>query len=215
MKMTGHRTSAGYHNELWLLLPTTVGDKWAAGMKMASGRWVYGAWHLPGEHHSLVLPFRVRDGCGFEQGLRIGMQRLFEKSLRRGQLHDPTEIHDRDAMAYVPDHAESVRNEEISQAEFILKPDQQVDHLRLDRYIQSRDRLVSDDEFWFERKGARNSQPLPLAPGKFVRVFDHVFRAQPDPLKESGDPFLALPSVQNTVIDEGLANDGTRGQLGV
>ena len=98
MKMTGHRTSAGYRDELWFLHPAAVGDKRAAGMKMASGRWVYGAWDLSREHPSLVLPFRVH-GCGLEQGLRIGMQRLLEKSFCRRQLHDATEIHDRDPMA--------------------------------------------------------------------------------------------------------------------
>jgi len=180
-------------------------------VKMASGRGVYGTWDLPRKRHALVLSFRIRDGCGIEQGLRIGMQRFLEKSFRRRQLHDLTEIHDRDPMAYVPDHAQSVGNEEIGQAELILKADQQVDHLRLDRYIQSRNRLVSDDEFWFERKGARNSQTLPLPPGKFMRVFDHVFRAQPDQLKESGDPFLPLPSIQHPVIDKGLADNGSRG----
>ncbi len=59
-------------------------------------------------------------------------------------------------------------NKQIGELKFPLKPDQKVDHLRLNGNIQRRDRLVTDNKLRVNRQRSRNPNPLSLSPGKFM-----------------------------------------------
>ena len=55
----------------------------------------------------------------------------------------------------VVDDAEVVRDEDVRQVELVLQVVEQVDHLRLDRDVERRDRLVRDDQLRVQGERAR------------------------------------------------------------
>jgi hypothetical protein len=59
------------------------------------------------------------------------MSRLLEDRGLLALLDDPAEVHDGDLVADVLDHGEIVRDEDVGQAELLLDPHHQVDHLGL------------------------------------------------------------------------------------
>ena len=61
---------------------------------------------------------------------------------------------------------------------------QQIDDLRLDRYIQGGDRLVTDDQLRLQCQSPGNADPLPLTSGKFVRVAVFMKGLQAAPLHD-------------------------------
>ena len=81
-------------------------------------------------------------------------------------------------MADVLHHREIVRDEEVGDAEFLLQVDHQVDHLRLHRHVERRDRLVGHDDVRVEGERARDAEPLALTAGEFVRIVAHLRRPQ-------------------------------------
>ena len=68
---------------------------------------------------------------------------------------------------------EIVADEEIGEAELLLQVDQQVEHLRLHRDVERRDRLVGDDQLGIDRERPGDAEALALAAGEFVRVLAH------------------------------------------
>src|SRR5205085_1185532 len=54
----------------------------------------------------------------------------------------------------MPNHAEVVRDEHVRQLEIVLQVFEQVEHLRLDRDVEGRYRLVRDDQLRPARKSA-------------------------------------------------------------
>ena len=77
---------------------------------------------------------RYRGAAGGRTGLALG------------QLDDRAEVHHRDAVADVADHAEVVGDEQVGQAELALQVREQVEDLRLDRHVERRHRLVADHQ---------------------------------------------------------------------
>jgi hypothetical protein len=55
----------------------------------------------------------------------------------RAHLHDLAEVHNRDAIRQVQDHVEIVGDEEIGEAEAEAEIHQEVQHLSLDRDVES------------------------------------------------------------------------------
>ena len=60
-------------------------------------------------------------------------------------------------------HAEIVRDEEIAHTELRLEIPEQIEHLRLDRDIQSGNRFIADDHGWLWRDRTRDRDALALA----------------------------------------------------
>jgi hypothetical protein len=90
------------------------------------------------------------------------VQRLTVQVGCRRELDDAAAIHHRDSMRDAPDDAQIVRDEEQSEALFALQLEQQLDELRLARYIEGADRFVSDDQSRPRRESARDSHALAL-----------------------------------------------------
>ena len=67
------------------------------------------------------------------------------------------------------DDAEVVRDEDVREVELVLQVVEQVDHLRLDRDVERRDRLVGDDQLRVQRERARDADALSLAARELVR----------------------------------------------
>ena len=74
------------------------------------------------------------------------------------------------------DHGKIVCDKNIRELEFVLQILHQVDHLRLDRNIQRADRFIRDDDLRIGRKRPRDSDALPLAAGKLVRIAIRLLR---------------------------------------
>ena len=109
----------------------------------------------------------------------------------------------------MPDHREVVADEEIGEAELVLQVAHQIEDLRLHRNIERRGRLVADDELGFGGQRARDRDPLPLAAGKFMRIFPAVVGVQADQAQQFADArldvALALDQVEGA---DRLGDDG-------
>src|SRR5579883_311462 len=104
--------------------------------------------------------------------------------LARRQLDDAARAHDGDAIGDIVDHGEIVRDEEICERELPLQIFQQVEDLRLDRYVERRDRLIANDEIGTERQGPCNADALPLTAGEAVRITLQMTHIEPDQIHE-------------------------------
>ncbi len=149
------------------------------------------------------------------RGSACGVQRREEERFLVGVFDDLAEIHHGDAVADVLDDGQIVGDEEIGQPLLLLQPHHQVDHLRLDRHIQRRDRLVGDDEPRVERERAGDADALPLATGEFVRIAAHLRRAQAHLVEQRGDAPHPLGARGDAVHLERLADDVARGHARV
>ena len=141
---------------------------------------------LSGEGNSPVSTMRSaavgrrEAGRRGQQRLRVGVQRAREDALLAALLHGQAEVHHQHVVRDVPDDAEIVRNEEVREAEVALQVGKQVQHLRLDRDVERRDRLVGHDQRRIQHQRPRNRDALALAAGEHVRIADVVLGPQAD-----------------------------------
>ncbi|MNW52081.1 hypothetical protein D3C74_295880 [compost metagenome] len=85
-----------------------------------------------------------------------------------------------------------MRDKQIRQSQAILKIFKQVDDLRLDGYVERRDRFIADDELRIYRKRAGNPDPLTLTPGELVRITRCMVRVQTNHIEQLFDAFFAF-----------------------
>ena len=98
----------------------------------------------PRSGRNVACPLRARR-IG-EQRLRIRVVRLAEELLGGGDLDHAPEIHDHHPIREMLDHAEVVADEQVGQPQLVAQRNEQVEHLRLDRDVERRDRLVADED---------------------------------------------------------------------
>ena len=121
------------------------------------------------------------------------------------ELDDLPEVHDRDPVGDVADDGEVVGDEEVGEPELLLQLDEQVQHLRLDRDVERRHRLVGDDELRLQDERAGDPDALALAAAELVRVAAQASRApsptrsststtRSAPLLRAATPWIARPS---------------------
>jgi hypothetical protein len=94
--------------------------------------------------------------------------RRIERRGRRG-LDNAPKIHHGDTVADMAHHAEIVRDEQHRQAEPVLKIEQQVDDLGLNRDVERGYRFVGDHQRRIERQRSSNTDALTLAAAEGVR----------------------------------------------
>jgi hypothetical protein len=102
---------------------------------------------------------------------------------RRAELHHVAEVHHRDAVADVLDHREVVGDEQVREAELLLEVLEEIEHLRLDRDVESRDRLVGDQQTRRGGQRTRDADALALAARELVRVAKRLLAGQADLLE--------------------------------
>src|SRR5215471_11631856 len=164
--------------------------------------------HVALQDDALALDARIGDRDRRQQRLGIGMQRRRIEVFSRRDLDDAAEIHHRDACADVLDDRQIVRDEEIGQPELLLQVFQQIDDLRLDRYVERRDGLVAHDQLRRYGEGARDADALPLPARKFVRVTVHMIGVEPHRFEQLDNAALeSLPRAREAVDDERLADN--------
>ena len=104
--------------------------------------------------------------------------------LARGSgLDDLAGIHHHHPVGDIGNHAEIVRDEEHAHAHLGLEFLEQLEHLRLNRHVKCRGRLVGDHDVGLVGEGHRDHDALPLAARELVRILVHRrFRLRhPDP----------------------------------
>jgi antitoxin component HigA of HigAB toxin-antitoxin module len=104
-----------------LLLTANIHRLRAAGMEAAAFRRVERAGHIPREDDAFALDRRVRDGDSGHQCLGIGVHRVTEQFLARGQFDHLAQVHDRDPVGDVLHNAQVVGDEQVRQVELTLQ----------------------------------------------------------------------------------------------
>ena len=158
------------------------------GWNSAAGRRVHRAGHVAHQDHALATEGRIRDRDRRHQCLGVRVLLLPEEFATVGELGDAPEIHDRDPVADVLDDTHVVSDEDVRQPELALELLQQVQDLGLDRHVQGRHGLVTDDEVGLEDQRPGDADALALAAGEFVRIASSVIRTGGRPGPSSWRP---------------------------
>ncbi len=171
--------------DLFLLRRLLAADRLrvvAARVEVAAGRRVGRVGDVALQHDAVGAQPRIGLGHRRQQRLGVRVPGRREQLLGGRHLHDPADVHHRDAVADVLDHRQVVRDEEVGEPQLVLQLEQQVEDLRLHRDVERRHRLVGDDQPRIERQRAGDADALPLAAGERVRVAAHVLGPQADQL---------------------------------
>src|SRR5437016_7764634 len=142
------------------------------------------------------------------------MQRLLVQRFALAQFSYSPEIHHRNAVTDMLHHREIVRHKQVGQSKLCLQILHQVQHLCLDRYIESRYRLVSYDERGSKSESTRNSDTLALTATELVsKTVDNEW-VETDDFEQMGNfipdfHFIAFLEVLQWFCD-GLPNSKAR-----
>ena len=105
-------------------------------MEVAAGRRVLGRGHITFDDELLASCAWVRHGRGCNQGAGVRVPRVCEQRVLAGNFDNAPQIHHRDAVADVLDHAEIMADEQVGEAELLLQVHHQVEHLGLHRDVE-------------------------------------------------------------------------------
>ncbi len=144
--------------------------EWAAGFEGASGREL-------GDGRDGAFDGREGQGAvgresgdGAQQSLSVGMSGGLENVGLGAEFDQAAGVHDGDAIGYVRDDGEIVRDEKHRQSEFVAKVVEQVEDLLLDGDIEGGGGLVGDEELRAVDDGHGDHDPLAHASGELVRI---------------------------------------------
>ena len=122
----------------------------------------------------------------------------------RAKLQDTAQIHDGDASAEILDHPQVVGDEDHGQPKPAPELDQQIEHLGLDRHVETGDRLVGHQHRGRDRKRAGDGDALALPARELEGIAQSVVGREPDlgqqPLDLRGD----LPGRHHAMDAQGL-----------
>ena len=116
---------------------------------------------------------------GGNQLFRVVVLGMFKQFVGVIHFYGMSIIHHHHAVAHEAYHTQVVRNEDVGEPAFLLQFVQKIEDLRLHRYIQSRHRLVADDQPRVDRQGTGDADALPLSARKLVRVTVVMLGFQP------------------------------------
>ena len=109
-----------------------------------------------------------------------------------------------------------MRNEQVCQAQLLLKLQEQIDDLCLHAHIQRRDRLIAKQQFRLAGKGTGNSHPLLLAAADLMGAAGADGRVQFHQCQQFLHPLLPRLPVRTDAVDQQrLAHDLPDGLPGV
>ena len=101
---------------------------------------------------------------------RVGHPRRGEQALDAGLLDDPAGVHDGHPVGEAGQQGEVVADHQDRRAGEVPRAAQDLEHLRLNRHVERRRRLVGHDHVGLLRDRDRDHHPLPLPAGDLVRV---------------------------------------------
>ncbi len=106
-------------------------------------------------------------------------------------------------------------DEQVGEPELLLQVLEQVQHLRLHRHVERRDRLVANDQLGLQRKRARDADTLALAARELVGIPVDVLGVEADDVEQLLGALAALPRRANAMDQQRLGDDLTDGHAGV
>ena len=112
------------------------------------------------------------------QRLGIGMSGRREYLPGRCDLHQSAQIHHTDVIADVLHDGQIVRNEQQGDVPLALQANDEIQHLRLDGYIERRYGLISNQKLRIQRQRPGNADALALATGKLMGIAMRSLRTQ-------------------------------------
>src|SRR5215212_8861462 len=122
--------------------------------------------------------------------------------IARGQFNDNTQIHDCNTTTNMLNHRKIVSNEEIRQVKLFLQFLKQVNHLGLDRNIQRRDWLITNNKGRLQCERTRNTNTLALPAGEFVWITTRKRRIEIHNFKQVINTILDLLPLGNIMHDK-------------
>ena len=140
-------------------------------MKTAAGRRIHGTRNLALQKLCLIISFPwIRNRNGVEQEPGIGMHRSPVDLFCSACLAQLSKKHDGYPVGKMPHHRKIMTDKQVRQAPGLLELLQKIQDLVLDRNVQSRNRLVTDDQSRIDGQRPGNADPLPLSSGKLVGI---------------------------------------------
>ena len=202
-------------DERRLLAPAPLGGERTAGREDAAGRRRAG--HR-GKARNGVEPRRLlaafRPWQAAQQADRIGVARRLEQASRRPLLDEPPGIKHAGALAQPGDDRQIVADEQDGGIELEPQLLDEVQHLGLDRHIESGRRLVEDEQRRIARQRHGDRHPLLHAARQLMRVALHhpsrIGNAHPvEHLGAAGQCFLPRHAAKREDLGN-LASDADR-----
>ena len=144
--MAGDEMSGGHFAKFGFLGATPVLSVGAARVETTTARRKHRGRRLALDVDSGDLDRRVGHRDRIDQDLRVGMGRSTEESARFDNFAHLAEIHHYHPVTDALYHCQVVGDEDESELAITLQVLEQVQHLCLYRYVQSRHGFVADDE---------------------------------------------------------------------
>ena len=107
-----------------------------------------------------------------------GVDRVCEERIIFAHFNDPALPHDHNEVAHEANNGKIMSHEDEGEFELRLHVLEQAQDLCLDRNVQSRGRLVSQNQFQTDHQRARNGRPLALTAAQLVGQLLGVLEAQ-------------------------------------
>ena len=104
----------------------------------------------------------------FQKPPRVRMGGGQEQRIHRGKLDDLPSPHDGHVIGQMSHHGQIVGNQNQRQRKAFLEVLQEVQDLGLDGQIQSRNRLIENQQFRLHRESPGDPEALPLAAAELV-----------------------------------------------
>ena len=136
----------------------------AAGMETATARRIDWTRNITLQTSILIvqtMTTNMRDRI--QQSLRIRVHRMVKKLTCFRKFYDLTQIHHGNAIGNILHNTQVMGDNHQRLVILFLQFDHQVDDLALNRNIQSRHWLITDDHLRIYAKGPRNANALALA----------------------------------------------------
>src|SRR5262245_65960273 len=105
------------------------------------------------------------------------------------------------------DEPQVVSDEEVGQLQALFQVEQQLDHLRLDRHVERRDRFVGDDQSRIERERTGDADSLTLSSAELVPIPQSVCRLEANQLEQLGDASTPRWFCAEAMDDQRLLDD--------
>jgi hypothetical protein len=141
-----------------------------------------------------------------EERFRVWMPRALKEVPRCRQFYDLPDVHDGNSRRNEFNDGEVMRYKQVRQIEPLLQILEEIQDLRLDGHIESRDRFIGDNELRIERKRPCDTYALSLPSGKRVRVSSQILAVEIDQLHEFTDPILKLLARGNPIDEQRLTD---------
>lgn len=127
--------------------PTNILRTGAARTESAAFRRIHRTRHVAGQEDPLSSACLIDRWDRRKECLRVRMRRTCIKLRARRHFDDLPQIHDGHTVRNVLNDREVMGNEKIRQTAFFAQFHEKINDLGLDRNVQSRDRLIQDQEF--------------------------------------------------------------------